>query len=218
MTINTLSESSTENQLKSAKKPSALRSRIMAAIVILVVLAPMLGAYIAYHTGFGISGATVNHGDLLPQAQSTAELNFTDLDGQPISILGEQKQWRILIPASASCSDDCQKNLYTSRQVHIRLGEKARRVERVYVMPNTDISAEFKEYLSNEHPKLKLAVVELENFSALLDSDLQAGRNIYDRYYLMDQEGFIMMSYGVEHTGNDLLADIKRMLKYSYAE
>ena len=36
-----------------------------------------------------------------------------------------------MVPISANCDAACQQNLFITRQVHIRLAEKAARVERI---------------------------------------------------------------------------------------
>lgn len=200
------------------KDISAAKSRYMGFLVIAVIAAPMIAAYIIYTSGFGIPAGTINKGDLLPRAQSISSLLITDTSANAVDLLSEKKKWRLLIPVSDSCNKVCMDNLYTSRQVHVRLGEKARRVERVLLMQSADQSESVEGYLLDEHPRLIRATADRSALESILSSEIEAGRDIYQRYYLMDQEGFIMMSYGAEHSGGDLLKDIKRMLKYSYQE
>lgn len=211
-------ETTNQEPVTSAPSISATKSRWMGFLVIGVIAAPMIAAYAIYKSGMGIPTSTVNKGDLLPQAQSISPLLITDTSGQSIDLITQKKKWRLIIPVTSNCSDACVSNLYTSRQVHIRLGEKARRVERIVLMQSVSQSESVEEYLHDDHPRLIRAVAEASTLRNLLSSEIDAGRDIYQRYYLMDQEGFIMMSYGTEHTGGDLLKDIKRMLKYSYQE
>lgn len=204
------------NQDQASSNTMVRKSRWMGALILVAIFGPMLAAYVIYHSGFGIPLGTINKGDLLPEAKSIADISVSNLNGNEISLIEGKQKWRLLIPSTESCGTSCQKNLYTTRQVHVRLGEKARRVERVLLMPKADIVQ--KTSLAKDHPKLAYAVVNPIELESLLKSELSAGRNIYEHYYLMDQEGFIMMSYGTEHTGNELLTDVKRMLKYSYQE
>jgi cytochrome oxidase Cu insertion factor (SCO1/SenC/PrrC family) len=197
---------------------SVLRSRIMGILVLAIILGPMLAAYIIYKSGFGIPTGTINKGDLLPQAQSIAELSVATLEGEPLDLISGKKQWRLLIPAPIYCTKTCLNNLYTTRQIHIRLGEKARRVERVLLLQNPQQIKPMQQLLGQDHPRLKWALVDKAELKSLLQSEAELNRDIFQRYYLMDQQGFIMMSYSDEHTGNDLLKDTKRMLKYSYEE
>ncbi len=197
---------------------SALRSRIMGMLVLAIILGPMIAAYIIYKSGVGIPIGTINKGDLLPQAQSIAGLSVATLAGEPLDLISAKKQWRLLIPVPINCTKTCLKNLYTTRQMHIRLGEKARRVERILLLQNAQQIKPMQKLLGQDHPRLKWALVNKDELKYLLQSEAELNRDIFQRYYLMDQQGFIMMSYSDVHTGNQLLKDIKRMLKYSYEE
>lgn len=212
------SETVKQEAIVSSTPISTTKSRLMGFLVIGVIAAPMIAAYVIYKSGMGIPTATVNKGDLLPQAESISSLLITNSSGEKINLISGKKKWRLIIPASNSCDDICVSNLYTSRQVHVRLGEKARRVERVLLMQSVDQSQSVEDYLLDDHPRLVRAVTNSAALESLLSSEVSAGRDIYQRYYLMDQEGYIMMSYGSEHSGGELLKDIKRMLKYSYQE
>lgn len=198
------------------------RSRLMGLLVIGIIVLPMVAAFIIYQTGVGIPTGTVNKGELLLPPQAISPLSLKDTSGQALDILKGEKKWRLLIPASGDCDSACQQSLYVTRQVHIRLGEKAVRVERYYlhVQPqrlDTALTRETEAYLTKEHPRLQVAVVKKNDLAAFLaptntaDDPITAGR-----YFLMDQEGFVMMSYTPEHSGNQLLGDLKRLLKYSY--
>ena len=197
---------------------NAWRSRFMGLLVLAIILGPMIAAYIIYKSGFGIPTGTINKGDLLPQAQSIETLSVTNLAGEPLNLIAGKKQWRLLIPVPINCTKTCLNILYTTRQIHIRLGEKARRVERVLLLQNSQQIESMQKLLGQDHPRLKWAMADKFELNALLQSEAELNRDIYQRYYLMDQQGFIMMSYSDDHTGNELLKDIKRMLKYSYEE
>ena len=36
-----------------------------------------------------------------------------------------------------------------------------------------------------------------------------------NRAYLVDQQGFVMMSYNLSHKGTEIIEDIKHLMKYS---
>jgi len=127
----------------------------------------------------------------------------------------ETKKWRIMVPISANCEAACQKNLFITRQVHIRLAEKAPRVERIFLALD-GVSAQQKQQLLVEHPN----VLWLDSSQAALVNWLtntaMATVQVDKRYFLIDQDGFGMMSYSAEHTGQELLEDLKKLLKYTY--
>ncbi len=185
---------------------------------------PMVAAYVIFKTGIGLPRGTVNHGDLLKPVKAIGELNFIDEAGNPVDLLDGDKKWKILIPAGADCDQVCRQNLYLTRQVHIGLGEKAHRVERIYINGDTGLDPSLKSFLQREHPKLKRVRVAPEKWRQWLASTNAAPPSTQrdslntHNYFLVDQEGFAMMFYSPAHKGKDLLQDLKRLLKYSYEE
>jgi cytochrome oxidase Cu insertion factor (SCO1/SenC/PrrC family) len=124
------------------------------------------------------------------------------------------KKWRLLVPVPAACADTCQKNLYTTRQVHIRLAEKAYRVERI-ILSLDELRPTLLKQLANEHPNtLRIESSEDRFFEWLASANFVESVEQY--YYLIDQEGFAMMRYNASHTGQNLLDDIKKLLKFTY--
>ena len=194
-------------------------SRYKGWLVVAVIVLPMLSAYVIFNTGIGMPTSTINKGNLLLPATSIIDIDMLNDEGQKIDLIGSKRLWRMLLVTDRQCNEACLQQLYLSRQVHIRLGEKAMRVERVLVNAGEAFSDEFKRYLTTEHPRLKTVSVNSQqwqdNFSATsIAQDQLDGSHIY----YVDLAGFAMMSYDQSHDGAALLSDIKRLLKYSYDE
>lgn len=183
------------------------KGRWQALGIFFVLILPMLAAYIMFHWGVGISGQTVNKGRLINPPISLESLIFSNLKSKPINIMASGKKWRMIIPVSKDCTQACQQKLYTTRQVHIRLGNKANRVERWAVFSSSNNYSQMAPSLKQDHPRLKMAQLNDSVWPALLD---ESG------YFLVDQDGFIMMQYRHDQSGNDLLKDVKKMLKVTY--
>ncbi|KUJ83058.1 hypothetical protein AWR36_011000 [Microbulbifer flavimaris] len=194
--------------------------RLQGLALIAAVALPIVAAYVVYYTGLGMPDGTVNQGQLVEPPVDVKGLTlqeYTDRPApQPLSLGTAPAKWRYLILPDGPCEGACESLLYTSRQVHIRLSEKAERVERLFasVVP---LPAEQQAALAAEHPRLRFVSVESGAYEALrTDSGARAGEG--PRLLLVDQEGFAMMRYDNENTGNELLKDIKRLLKYSYEQ
>jgi cytochrome oxidase Cu insertion factor (SCO1/SenC/PrrC family) len=199
-------------------KKTVKRNRFFAVLIILIVVAPMGIAYTMYQTGWGVSANTTNKGILLSPPVALNELTLT----KNTSVLAElfldkqsAKRWRLLVPVSADCTEACQKNLYTTRQVHIRLAEKAYRLERVLLALDA-LPLNLQTQLQQEHPNILLANSSHENFKQWISAAANSNENAEDYYYLVDQGGLVMMQYDVSHTGQDLLDDVKKLLKFTY--
>lgn len=194
------------------------RARFHGLLVLLAVFGPMLAAYGIYHTGFLMPSGTVNQGELVEPARPVVELGLRTLDDSALNLQEQDKKWRYLLVGDAVCADLCREHLYLTRQVHIRLGEKARRVERFYLTTAGNLSPELAEYIETEHPRLQVVTTSKDQVSALLENTSTPFTNDSSQYFLIDQDGFLMMAYSNEHDGNQLLKDIKKLLKYTYEE
>ena len=210
------------NKKKSNSKKSNTRKKtqLHGIFIILVIFLPMALAYVMFYTGWGVSKHTTNKGDLLipPQAIQSLTLNnhSNALKKRYSANESSKKKWRILIPVSRSCDKACQSHLYLSQQVHIRLAEKAYRVERILLLlaslPNDEI-----ERLEREHPNSLILHSSSIHLNEWLKPTLLP-QSAEQYFYLIDQEGFAMMRYSTEHSGQDLLDDIKKLLKFTYSQ
>ena len=108
------------------------RNQKQGLLILAIVVLPMVAAYVMFKTGWGMPTHTINKGVLLTPPQPIDSLDLAG-NNEALQRLypAEKKQWRIMIPISADCDTTCQQNLFITRQVHIRLAEKAPRVERI---------------------------------------------------------------------------------------
>lgn len=194
-------------------------SRWSSWLLLAAIGLPMLSAYLVFNTGWGIPTSSINKGDLLLPATSMVDLSVSNLDGQSVDLFTGKRKWRWLIVGSNECGDRCQNNLYLSRQVHIRLGEKAMRLERIYLNTDSMFESEFSKSLTKDHPRLRQLHVDSSDLHQLLSETSAENLALNGEGLVMvDQEGFVMMTYNRSHSGADILDDIKRLLKYSYDE
>ena len=194
-------------------------SRWSSALLLTAIGLPMIMAYVVFYTGWGIPTNTVNKGQLISPATSLTDLVVTDTASKSVDLFSEEKKWRWIIVGNNECDVSCENTLYLSRQVHIRLGEKARRLERVYLNTANAYSSELSASLSQHHPRLKQLHVSEVSWHQIM-SETNVAKNVLNGswLYMVDQEGFAMMTYDQSHQGADMLDDIKRLLKYSYDE
>lgn len=178
------------------------------------VALPILVACIIFYSGVGMPTKTLNQGELLLPAHSIDDIDLWGEDSNKLDLSEQKSLWRYLILSGAECATDCEKLLYTSRQVHVRLGEKAARVERLLVT-NKLLSNLRRQEILQQHPRLKIFTSDSEQIKIWL-SDSSHAEFAYPNALLVDQQGFTMMVYDNRNSGNQLLKDIKRLLKYSY--
>ncbi len=187
-------------------------------IAILVVsIVPLVAAYVVYYTGIGMPDDVVNEGELITAAPNIEGMLAHAAGDLPT--FSHNRKWRILLPITDACGEQCQQNLYVTRQVHIRLGEKSERVERYAVNLAGNAGVEFLDGIGPEHPRLKTFDAPREQWDSwLAETNVPGDPDTQHYYLLIDQLGFAMMFYTSEHDGNQLLKDIKRILRYSPEE
>lgn len=197
-------------EISDTKKSNQLTLILICAVAIL----PMLAAYTMFFTGWGVPDKTKNKGILLAKPLLLEDV----LSPEVIQKLASEKKWRLLIPLTSACEQDrdCQRNFYTTRQVHIRLGEKGVRLQRWAINLDAEAGQRYLERITDEHPLLESTSVDgivWENWVAQALTPLDHKQTHY--YLLVDQQNNALMAYNVSHHGNDLLKDIKHALKFS---
>lgn len=195
------------------------RSKIMAWMVIGVITVPMLAAYVIFKTGLGMPAGTVNKGELILPATSMESLQVINIDSESVDWLKTPSagfKWRLIVMGDGQCTDICEAQIYKARQVHKRLADKARRVERIYLSTSAQLDPAFAELMALEYPRMSIGLVESSVVAALFANTNQTDVTGGEKIIVVDQQGYAMMSYSEQHTGGEMLDDIKRLLKYSY--
>jgi hypothetical protein len=182
--------------------------------ILAVTIVPIVGAYIAYYTGVGVPQEHVNEGELIAPAK-----NLTDILSQAegnVPSFEKNYFWRLMIPVNGQCDRVCEQNLYVTRQVQTRLNDKSERFERYAVNIGGEEGEVFLNKIAADHPQLKHFSVDPQIWSDWLrETNVPQDINGQPYYLLVDQVGFAMMVYTAKHDGNQLLKDIKRVLRYS---
>ncbi|GGC67126.1 hypothetical protein [Marinobacter halophilus] len=189
------------------------RGRRTALLLFAVGFGPMVLATIMFYTGWLNPMGHTNEGVLIMPPVPVQALNLETSGGEPLAQrFGVDKvdpNWLMLV-VSGPCSDDCEQLLYLSRQVNIALGKYAPRVSRAAALGAVPSGLEQRwndEYSSME--RLQPAEGTNSAWPTGVSPDAEP------RILLVDPLGNIMMHYGVEHSGKQLLKDLKQLLKIS---
>ncbi len=158
---------------------------------------------------------TTNHGRLLSPVRSIEPLELRRLDGTAWRIDEVAPKWRMLIPVPDTCREACREMIYTTRQVHIRLGDESHRLQRLYVTTGPRRGAEAEVALGEEHPYLKFLYTDAAVLTRwLADLGLEQPK-ASTPVILVDPRGDAMMAYDRSHDGGGMLGDLKHLLKFS---
>ncbi len=158
---------------------------------------------------------TTNHGTFLVPVRDLAELPLRDGSGAAVNWREGKPKWRLLIPAGTDCLAECDEVLYSTRQVHVRLGKYSQRLERVLIATQGPLDPDLSARLETEHAFVKVWFADGESFANWLRGTNAGWRQGQGLALLVDPAGVAMMVYDVRHLGNDMLEDINHLMKYS---
>ena len=150
---------------------------------------------------------TANAGALLEPPLALGELELRDSAGNVVDIRGERPTWRILILGGGVCGEQCRQTAYYTRQIHTAMGKYANRIERVMAIP-----AEADRSFAEDYPELKLLYTSPSGLRALADAAYGEGD---PAYFVVDPNGWVILSYTADADGKDIMADLKFLLKNS---
>jgi len=115
-----------------APTPRSLRPLIL---VLLLSLAPVVAAVVAYFVPALRPAESTNYGTLIePQRPlpSAADLALTTLDGQAFDLHGLKGKWMLAAADRAACPESCARKLFILRNSHASQGKNVERLVRVW--------------------------------------------------------------------------------------
>ena len=201
------------NEANQMSPEQVRRGRRMAILLFAIGFGPMILATVMYYTGWLNPAGHSNHGALIQPPVPVSELKFRSADD---TLLADRfgpelknPEWMMIVVAE-NCADACEELLYRARQVNIALGKNANRVNRASWLGA--VSEDLSERLSKEYEsmeRLNLAAGDKPAWAAGISPEDQP------RILLVDPFGNVIMHYGSEHTGKEMLKDLKQLLKLS---
>lgn len=213
MTMTTAERMDQKDPDDSVSPEQVRRGRRTALLLFAIGFGPMILATIMYYTGWLNPTGHSNNGELIQPPAPLAEMHLLGANGKPLTDRfgpdAPDAEWMMMV-VSGNCTADCEKLLYLTRQVNIALGKNANRVHRSAWLGSlpADLSARWnEEYRSME--RLAVSEGDTPKWPAGVNPDQQP------RILLVDPFGNVILHYGPEHSGKDMLKDLKHLLKLS---
>ncbi|MCU0970312.1 MAG: hypothetical protein MUF57_00615 [Gammaproteobacteria bacterium] len=179
------------------------------AMVVIFAL-PALAAWVFYLNPELLPATRINRGELIePVRPWTASLGVTRSDGSALDAAAFGDRWTLVVPSRAPCGADCQRRLVDLRQIRLALGESRYVVERLAVLVG-DGRIELGEPLTGT----QVAGAPRDS-GTQLEAFFGPGPDIWDRIYVVDPFGNLMMRYAADAPAKDVLKDMERLLKAS---
>ena len=180
--------------------------RVQMLLIALTFIVPMALAAWLYYGADGLrpSGRT-NHGFLLQPVTSLADELGEDHELLRVA----SDRWALVYVQDGPCDSDCERQLYTQRQVRLMLGNDMNRLQRV-LLHGTEAPDNL--FLAEEHAGL--AVLQDRPARQLLEYARpdDAGP---DGFYLVDPLGNLVMYFPADIAPSKLVEDLEHLLKIS---
>lgn len=204
------------NQVSDQEGPTpeqVRRGRRTAMLLFGLGFGPMIFATIMFYTGWLNPAGHTNNGALIQPPVPVQSLNLESASGKPLADRFGPDQadakWMLMVVAN-DCDANCEQLLYLTRQVNIALGKNANRVSRAAALGN--VSDDLKARWSEEYRVMERLAPIGGGAPAWPEAiDPKAEPSIL----LVDPFGNVMMRYGTDNTGKDMLKDLKHLLKLS---
>ena len=116
----------------------------------------------------------------------------------------------MLMVTAQTCGDDCEQLLYLARQVNIALGKHANRVGRAAWIG--EVSPELQQRWDTDYRSMERLQIAPGARPAWPE---QANPADAPGILVVDPFGNVMMHYDAEHTGKQMLEDLKHLMKLS---
>jgi len=209
-----------ESMSKPMAEPNAekiKRSQWLVLVMLAVIIVPSIGALILFVGGWR-PDSTKNYGELVVPARPLVHIQLQTLENKRIGETDLQGKWTLIYFATDSCGEDCQKNLYNLRQIHISQGKNQPRIRRMLILTG-DSFRNSAAKIRMDYPELTVVGgSEMAMKSFVEQFRLPAGSPLGDkgRVYIIDPLGNLMMSYPAGSDPTGIRKDLSRLLYVSH--
>ena len=123
----------------------------------------------------------------------------------------DEPKWKLLVSIPSNCNQDCAERLFYLRQIYLALGKNLFRVEQYAILdPAQSLDArawsilEENPYIEKlQNPKLAREIISYK------DQTLPV-------IFIADPRGNMVLYYDSAHQPQEILKDLKKLMKYSY--
>ncbi len=189
------------------------QNRMLLVLIASAFALPLILAWILVGNWQSDGGAS--HGELLRPARPIPYLAVTQPDGKELDQDYLRGRWTLvyLHDSTAGCDESCRRNLYKMRQVRLALGRELGRVQGLLITAAAPDAA-LQGWLAVEHQGMPAGIGDART-RAFFAEAYGDSESIPGWIYLIDPLGNLVLRYGRASDPNDMLADLKRLLKIS---
>jgi cytochrome oxidase Cu insertion factor (SCO1/SenC/PrrC family) len=195
------------------RKPSNRKAFIVVSLMFAMFVVPYIYVLYIYKTGeIPIEGSTEKGVFFKPFIEMDNQ-SFTDINGEPWTTEKLNQKWAILNFADSDCEQKCLEGIFNTQQGISALTRNKGKVEQIILMhPQQSVSDDLNTIIGlkkNVH-----AIQNEELFVAVTEQmKVQGSLSLYR--VIVDPEAKFLLFYTPENSLQEILRDIKRLLKAS---
>jgi hypothetical protein len=186
---------------------SRRRGRQVLLIIAAMFLVPLAVSFALYYGQWRPAGSS-SKGDLITPPRPLAAAGLRHPDGSPVAADVFTGKWSLLYIGDGACDEACRTALVLGRQTRLALNNEMTRVQRVFLATDHCCNSQ---YFAAEQPGL--IALDAAAAQALL-AQFPADRA--HSLYVVDPLGILMMRHDASQTTENLLSDLKKLLKLSH--
>ena len=189
---------------------SRARGKRTLLIVAALFFVPVAVAFALYYGKLWRPANSASKGELIEPARPLLVAGLRHPDGTPAGSDVLSGKWTLIYIGDGRCDDACRNALVFGRQSRLALNNEMTRVQRVLLATANCCDSD---YLAREQPGLIALDASSKDASALLAQFPEAREH---SLFIVDPLGNLMMRHDASHTTQDLLSDLKKLLKLSH--
>ncbi len=185
--------------------------RVKMLLVLLFCAAPVIASYLTYFV-IRPEGRS-NYGTLIQPTRSLPTVPATALDGTALDLSTLKGQWLLVVVGPSSCAEDCQKRLYTQRQLREMLGRERHRLDKIWLVTDSGpVAPELQQAIAAVAPP---TVVRLPREAVAAWLQPEPGHALEEHLYVVDPMGEWMMRMPAQPEPGRVKRDLDRLLRAS---
>ena len=195
---------------RAAEQQRTRAGRLRMLLVIAVCAAPVIASYFSFYV-LKLRGDA--YSDLItPTVDMPASLKLQDLDGKPVAAESLKGQWLLTLVQDTACAAECERSLFTQRQLREMLGKERDKLDKLLLLPdNEPMRPALREALTQQGVPVTVLRVPREQIDAWLKP--ASGHRLDEHFYVVDPLGRWMMRSPVNPDPSKLKRDLERLLR-----
>lgn len=183
------------------------RGRQVLMLIGALFLVPLAISFALYYGQWRPSGSS-SKGELITPARPLDASGLKQADGTPAAAGVLTGKWSLLYIGDGACDTACRTALVLARQTRLALNNEMTRVQRLFLA--TDHCCDTRYFAAEQPGLIALDASAAQQLLAQFPADHAHS------LFIVDPLGNLMMRHDAAQTTEDLLSDLKKLLKLSH--